>query len=134
MKKLSDNFNLEEFKRSRTADKYRVDNTPPPKVVRAIAYLVCNLLQPLREAYGKPLVVNSGFRCERVNRLVGGAASSQHLKGEAADIACDDPQALVACLKQCGLPFDQCGVYKRFVHLSLKLDGEQRGVFYNGNY
>ena len=70
--------------------------------------------------------VNSGFRCERLNILVNGARTSQHKKGETADIACENPLELVKCLKESGLPYDQCGIYPTFVHLSLKLEGTNR--------
>ena len=134
MKQLSENFSLEEFTRSNTAIKYGVDNTPSAKNIEALQYLVDCLLQPLRELYGKPMSVNSGFRCERLNNLVNGARTSQHKKGEAGDIACDSPVELVECLKRSGLPFDQCGIYKTFVHLSLKQEGTNRRKFFNGKY
>ena len=130
MTQLSKNFRLEEFTRSNTAAKHGVDNTPSAKNIEALQYLVDCLLQPLRELYGKPMSVNSGFRCERLNDLVGGAATSQHKKGEAADIACDNPAELVKCLKDSGLPFDQCGIYPTFVHLSLKEEGTNRRKFF----
>ena len=66
----------------------------------------------MREAYGKPIIVTSGSRCEKLNKAVGGAASSQHVKGEAADIrsVADTPeenQKLFDLIVKLGLPFDQ---------------------------
>ena len=58
----------------------------PAEVKANIKALVDNVLDPLREAYGKPINVNSGFRCEKHNKEVGGVPNSQHVKGEAADI------------------------------------------------
>ena len=134
MKQLSKNFSLIEFTRSRTATANGIDNTPSAHELKAIRHLANHLLQPLREVYNNPMSVNSGFRCKRLNMLVGGVSTSQHRKGEAADIACDTPAELVACLKRSGLPFDQCGVYKHFVHLSIKLNGTNRHLFFKGKY
>ena len=134
MKQLSKNFSLDEFTRSSTAEKHGVDNRPTAKNVESLQYLADYLLQPLRVLYGKPMSVNSGFRCERLNILVNGARTSQHKKGEAGDIACDSPAELVECLKCSELPFDQCGIYKTFVHLSLKLDGTNRQETFYGKY
>lgn len=61
-------------------------NTPTPAVVANLEYLVANVLDPVREIYGKPITVNCGYRSPEVNRKVGGVANSQHLTGEAADI------------------------------------------------
>lgn len=59
-----------------------------------IINLVNNILQPIRDKYGKPITVTSGFRSPSVNRLVGGSANSQHCKGEAADIKCENNKEL----------------------------------------
>jgi hypothetical protein len=58
----------------------------PPFARENIEALVENVLDPLRERYGKPIIVNSGYRCAKHNREVGGASGSQHMRGEAADI------------------------------------------------
>lgn len=84
--KLSDNFTLEEMLVSSTAKKYGIDNTPNA-TVRANLTLLCNkLLQPIRNKYGKSIIVTSGYRCQALNARVGGSATSQHIKGMAADI------------------------------------------------
>lgn len=126
--KLSDNFTLEEFTYSDTAKVKKIDNIPGDNEVKSLKNLVVKLLQPLRVKYGKPMTVNSGYRCPNLNKAVGGVATSQHVKGEAADIKCSDPYALEKVLKESGLDFDQCIVYptKKFVHLSLKLEGVNR--------
>lgn len=79
-------FTIEELCKSATATAKKIDNTPSRAVVEALEALVYNVLDPLREAYGKPIRVNSGYRSPRLNLVVGGAANSQHLRGEAADI------------------------------------------------
>ena len=79
-------FTLKEFVKSDTARRLGIDNTPSPQVEERLRQLVDYVLDPLREAYGKPIYVNSGYRCPALNRAVGGVAHSQHLTGEAADI------------------------------------------------
>ena len=88
------------------------------------------MLDPLREWYGKPVTVNSGYRCPQLNRMVGGAASSQHLKGEAADITAgskEENRKLFDYIKS-HLPFDQLIDEKNYswVHVSYKRDGNNR--------
>ena len=96
--KISENFELKEFTRSDTAMRKEIANDPGVQEVKAIENLVVNLLQPLREKYGKRMVINSGYRCPELNKAVGGVPTSQHTKGEAADVACEHPAYLVECL------------------------------------
>ncbi len=103
-----------------------------PENVKA---LVENVLDPLREKYGKPIKVNSGYRCPKHNLAVGGATQSQHMKGEAADIApaglqvtaygLQELEKLVEIIKQNG-KWDQMIVYTTFVHVSWKRFGPNR--------
>ena len=98
-----------------------------PENVKA---LVENVLDPLREKYGKPIKVNSGYRCPKHNLAVGGATQSQHMKGEAADIApmsgdTSELERMVEIIKQNG-KWDQMIVYPTFVHVSWKRFGPNR--------
>lgn len=133
---ISDHFSYSEFEASSTADRYRIDNHITSFAVRdAVKALVDEVLEPLRAAWGQPLRVNSGYRCPAVNALVGGAATSQHVKGEAADIACSNPAKLAALAKALKLPYDQMIIYPTFVHFSHRLKGPQRRlVLYNKSY
>nr|UVX75178.1 MAG: Peptidase M15 [Bacteriophage sp.] len=79
-------FTIKELTKSLTADVKGIDNTPTPEIERNLTSLVDNILDPLRELYGKPITVNSGYRCPAVNKAVGGSATSDHVKGFAADI------------------------------------------------
>lgn len=79
-------FTVEELCYSATAKRLGIDNSPNKEVVENLNKLVENVLDPLREKYGKPIMVSSGYRCEKLNKAVGGAAKSQHLTGKAADI------------------------------------------------
>lgn len=80
------NFTVNELCKSATALRKGIDNTPPKSVEANLNKLINNVLQPIRDAYGKPIIVDSGYRCPRLNDLVKGSKTSQHLTGEAADI------------------------------------------------
>ena len=82
---LSPHFTLTEFTKSETATRHGIDNTPPGSAVDSLSVLCERVLEPVRAALG-PVRVNSGFRCLALNRLVKGSDTSQHLRGEAADI------------------------------------------------
>lgn len=133
---ISENFSYEEFEESVKAEENKIDNSiPSPEVKEHIKALVLNVLQPLRAAWGKPLVLNSGYRCPALNKIVGGRPTSQHLKGEAADVRTDSPYQLACLASKLKLPYDQMILYPEFVHFSHKLNGEQRGqILYNKSY
>lgn len=82
---LSRHFMLSEFTRSATAIKHGIDNTPDADSVAALQDLCINVLEPLRRRFGV-IRVTSGYRCLKLNQMVGGSRTSQHLFGEAADI------------------------------------------------
>ena len=116
-------FTIRELTRSETARRLCIDNTPPASAVTALHALVDNVLDPLREAWGGPIRVNSGYRCPKLNRLVGGTPNSQHQRGEAADITVGSRSAnrrLLALIKRLDLPVDQCIDEKgcRWIHVS----------------
>ena len=103
-------FTIHELTRSATADRKGIDNTPSKQVIENLTALVDNVLDPLREAWGKPIHVNSGYRCPELNRAVGGAPGSQHMKGEAADITAGSQtlnRKLYILLRNLDLPVDQ---------------------------
>lgn len=79
-------FTIKELTKSLTAEVKGIDNTPTPEVERNLTALVENVLDGVREIYGKPITVNSGYRCPELNKAVGGSATSDHVKGFAADI------------------------------------------------
>ena len=79
-------FNLQELTYSRTAQQRGIENIPSEEHERNLTLLVDCVLDPIREAWGSPIIVNSGYRCPELNALVGGAAYSYHMKGMAADI------------------------------------------------
>ena len=133
---ISKNFSYREFEASNKADEKGICNVITTFEVRdAVKALVDTVLQPLRDAWGKPLHINSGYRCQELNKEVGGMPTSQHVKGEAADVACDKPVELARLAKALRLPYDQMILYPTFVHFSHRLKGQQRGqTLYNKSY
>lgn len=86
-------FTLKEMINSNTAKSKGIDNTPTWGVVLNLLELVQNVLDPIREAYKKPITVNSGYRCIQLNRAVGSKDNSQHILGLAADITVGSREA-----------------------------------------
>ena len=105
-------FTIQELTKSATAQRKCINNTPDTTVTANLTALIDKVLDPLRTAYGAPIIVTSGYRCEKLNKVVGGAASSQHVKGQAADIRSvkdsrDQNKRLFDLIRELKLPFDQ---------------------------
>lgn len=122
---LSDHFTLFEFTRSGYAIENELDNIPNASQIASMKALCRNILEPLRQQFG-PIIISSGFRSPEVNRGVGGAQSSQHLRGEAADIVIngrDDANAKFGFIMR-NLDFDQLilepigSINPRWIHVS----------------
>ena len=79
-------FTISELTASATALREGIDNRPNKCAFHLLHVLVDQLLDPIREAWGEPIVVSSGYRCKELNALVGGAKNSHHLLGCAADL------------------------------------------------
>ena len=79
-------FTFNELCESGTAKTHNIDNTPNEQIKINLRNLVDNCLDVIREKYGKPITVSSGYRCPALNKVVGGASTSQHTKGQAADL------------------------------------------------
>lgn len=118
-------FSWAELTASGAASRLGLDNTPTPEAQRAMQLLVANVLDPLRQALGRPIRITSGYRAPLVNRAVSGSPTSQHMQGEAADIMVDGvaAEALAAFILRLGVPFDQVIWYAPerggHVHVSL---------------
>lgn len=105
-------FTIKELISSSTATQHNINNTPTKEIEENLKALVDNILDPLREAYGKPIIVTSGYRCEKLNTLLKGSKTSQHRFGQAADIrtSLDTPtenKKLFDLVQKLNLPFDQ---------------------------
>lgn len=133
---ISKNFDYKEFEKSDTASRLHIVNCINKAEIRDnIKALVEDILQPLRDAWGGPLFINSGYRSPELNEAVGGVATSQHCKGQAADVGVTDPYALAKLAKKMNLDYDQMILYPSFVHFSYKREGENRGeVLYAKKY
>lgn len=122
-------FTINEMCKSSTAQIKRIDNNPNEDQKEALKSLINNVLDPLRELYGNPIFVSSGFRSLDLNRAVGGAKNSQHMKGEAVDIYTGTKEGnkkLFELIRD-NLPFDQLIDEKNFswVHVSFR-EGHNR--------
>ncbi len=133
--KISKNFTLEELTASATAKAKGISNNPGQTDIVNLCGLVHNVLQPLRNWWGKEVKIGSGYRSLALNRAVGGVSNSQHMKGEAADLCIDGDiqkgKSWFQYIKQ-HCEFDQLiweknpktGAY--WVHVSYRCDGKNR--------
>lgn len=126
--KLSENFTIEELCSTNTG----FVNNPNPQQTEALRQLVINVLQPLREKYGKPIKINSGFRSILVNKKVKGAPTSQHTKGEAADITAgsrEENMKLFHAILEIGKYDQLINEYDfSWIHVSYKASGNRKEV------
>ena len=99
-------FTIEELTSSDRARELGIDNTPDKDSIERLTTLIVEVLDPARELLGKPIVVTSGYRCSVLNTAVGGQPSSQHTKGEAADLQCYNNKYLFDIIRE-NLSFDQ---------------------------
>lgn len=134
-KRLSKNFTLFEFTKTYTG----FDNYPPEKVQKNLQLLVDNVLQPLRDFFGKPVIVNSGYRSKKVNEEIGGSQTSDHLDGNAADIRIDGVTngEIIKAVKLLKLPvkqviderlYNSSGVLRSWLHIAHE-KGNNKGEF-----
>ena len=133
------NFKLSEFFVSSTADKNGIKNEPSlderATIERNINLLVDNVLDPIRDKFCAPVIITSGYRCPRVNKLVGGANNSQHMSGCAADFHIKGFTYLM--MRQVFLniydtiEFDQLIYYrsKNIIHVSYVENGNRHEAF-----
>lgn len=130
--KLTDNFWLSEFTRSQTASRKGIENKPQGVQVDNLVMLCKHVLQPLRDWYDKRITINSGFRSLHLNKEIGGAKSSQHLFGQAADIDTLNDNADLFFYIRHNLEFDQLiwefgdHTNPAWIHVSFR-KGENRG-------
>lgn len=126
-------FTMQEMCHSNTAKRLGIWNWPEEQYIfDNLNALVDNVLDPAREKLGSPIYVNSGYRSWQTNVAVKGAKSSQHMKGEAADVRAKDLNRLFNILKT--MDFDQLILYrsKGFIHVSYATDRPNRHqIIYN---
>ena len=132
---LSKNLALAEVMRSETAKRKGISNMPTPEHIKNFKLLAENIFQPIRDHFGVPIILSSGYRSKELNTAVGGALSSQHCTGEAIDIDMDGTtvkNAEVFNFIKDNLNFDQLiwefGTDSNpdWVHVSYESTGKQR--------
>lgn len=124
---ISKNFTLEEFLISQTAIRHRIDMTPTLAVQNSIIRLVDTVIQPLRTELGHPISINSGYRPEDLNSLIGGSKTSAHRFGCAADIRSNsmEPLELARLIELMDLPYDQViHEFGAWVHVGIRWDSQ----------
>lgn len=122
---ISKHFTLAELTVSETAARHGLANDPDALALAQLKRLCELILEPLRAEMRRPVVVQSGFRSLKVNALVGGARTSHHMEGRAADIIVPGLSPLAVCetIKRLGLPYDQLiHEFGRWCHVSVALD------------
>ena len=132
-------FTIEELCASETAAKYNINNTPDPIITSHLQQLI-NFLNPLREAWGSAIKVSSGYRCDKLNRFVGGSKTSSHLIGYGVDLVplngkMDDFKKFIVDYMKIRM-FDQCIIEKsgktEWIHIGLyNAKGQQRRMIFN---
>ena len=125
------NFKMKEFSHSDTAVSLGIDNTIPVECVAKIEHLVVCVLDPIREHWGLPIRITSGYRCPELNDEVGGVEDSYHMEGCAADISATDParnvelMSLIRAMHLTGrISLTECylGPKARYIHVALDKD------------
>lgn len=139
-------FTIEELCYSTVAKKNKIDNTPNEEIINNLTELTNEVLDKLREAWGSPIKVNSGYRCDELNKKIGGSKTSSHVKGYAADLvpANGDIDGLVECAIELSktLNFDQIideySGKSHWLHIGYKnskgLQRKQIKIYKNGKY
>lgn len=115
------NFKISELIHSDTAAKYNINNYPDINSLDNLLELIVFCLQPIRDKIKKPMIITSGFRNAQVNKLVGGVANSQHVKGQAVDFTVSGMtiKQTIEFIKNSGIEYDQLiNEYDRWVHIS----------------
>lgn len=129
------NFTIQELTESATAEAKKINNDPTPEAAENLKLLVDKVLDPLRDAYGKPIRVNSGYRSPALNAAVKGSKTSQHMKGQAADITGGSKQEnkkLFELAQELNLPYCQLIDEKNFswVHISYDPNNVKRQILH----
>ena len=124
-------FSISELTHSDTAVSLGIDNTIPKECVECVRHLVHCVLDPVREHWGLPIRVISGYRCPELNDEVGGVEDSYHMEGCAADISATDPtrnvelMSLIRAMQLIGrIALTECylGPKAKYIHIALDKD------------
>ena len=132
-------FTIAELCASETAKKHNIDNTPDPIITSHLQKLI-NFLNPLRKTWGSAINVTSGYRCKKLNNMVGGSKTSSHMIGYGVDLVpangkMDIFKKFVVDYMKTRI-FDQCIIEKsgktEWIHIGLyNAKGQQRKMVFN---
>ncbi len=125
------NFKISEFLKSDTAAKNNINNIPDFNSLDNILDLIINCMQPIRNLFNLPVIITSGFRCQKLNKIVGGSANSQHLVGCAADFKIKSltPDKIIQKIKNSNIEYDQLiNEYDKWVHISYRKDKNRKQI------
>lgn len=132
-------FKFKELLRSQVALNNDIENEPCLYGESSVYFRLCSLveylLEPIRERFATPMIITSGYRCERLNKLVGGVVNSQHRKGEAVDFYFEgfSKKEMAAAFFEIAenFDFDQLIYYKKqgFIHISYTDDDNRHQSF-----
>lgn len=135
--KLTQHFTLNELIRSSRASELGIDNTPSEYVLNNLIQICTHVLEPVRANFGRPVIVNSGYRCLALNSAINGSRTSQHMTGQAVDFEIDGVANYdLAVWVSENLSFDQLILENYvsgkpnsgWVHCSLKKDGNRMQI------
>ena len=128
---MSLNFKISELIHSDRAIEKNINNMPDIDALDNMLELIVYCLQPIRNLIKKPMIITSGYRCEKLNELIDGSEKSQHMRGQAADfkISGMKPKEIVEIIKNSPIPFDQLiNEYDSWVHVSYSKGKNRRQV------
>lgn len=142
---LSEHFSLDEMIESQTATRHGIDNMPPPEIIENLRS-TCEQAETIRALLAQPMTISSGYRCEEVNELLGGAKNSAHKGGWAMDFICPafgSPLEICRAVEGAKIKVDQCIQEGTWVHVSFaptyrqefltaKFDAEGKASYSNG--
>ena len=127
------NFTISELIKSDVATKSKINNIPQSAdIIDNLLLLILNVLQPLRNYVGRPVIITSGYRSTALNKKVGGVANSQHLTGQAADFVIQGLtiEEGIRAVKNSGVEFDQLIHEGTWIHISYKKTGNRKQILY----
>lgn len=126
------NFSISELIQSETAILHNINNMPDIDSLDNMLELIYYVLQPIRDRLKKPMIITSGYRCKRVNELLNGSKTSQHLKGQAADfivpgMAVDE---VIQFIRNSYIEYDQLiNEYDKWIHISFDKGNNRQQYF-----
>jgi len=131
MKRNTLNFSISELIYSQIAIKNNINNMPDINSLDNLLLLIYHCLQPLRNVLNEPIIITSGYRCKKVNKICKGKANSQHLEGKAVDfiVKSKKPNEIIKIIEKNNIPFDQLINEKNeWVHISYNKNKNRKQI------